>query len=224
MRQLALDIRPSAPPSFDSFVPGENGELLARLRVLAKPETFDAIYVWGDTGSGRSHMLQATRSAAEQAGRPLVFRNGAEVSDDLPLPPGGLLLVDDVQAASAEGQIALFRAYNTARLIGLAMLICGDAPPLQLALREDLRTRIGQSLIYQVQPLNDDEKAEFLARHAKSRGLSLEPELIAYLLRHGRRDLHSLMAVLDAVDETTLVHKRPVTLPLLREILQAMNQ
>ena len=219
MRQIPLDIRPACAPTFENFVLGDNAELMERLQGLATPQSFDSVYLWGENGSGRSHLLMATAEATADAGRPLTSVRGRDVGDDLPLVPGGLLIVDEAEQLGPEAQIALFRAYNTARIIGLAMLVAGNAPPRLLQLREDLRTRIGQALIYQVQPLSDEDKAETLARHARSRGLSLEPEVINYLLRHGRRDLGSLLAVLESLDEQTLIQKRHPTLPLLREIL-----
>ena len=96
----------------------------------------------------------------------------------------------------------------------------GPAAPLGLALREDLRTRIGQSLIYQVQPLDDAARAEILATLAARRGLRLADEVVDFLLRHGRRELSSLREVLDALDRASLEHKRPITLPLLRDMIQ----
>lgn len=44
--------------------------------------------------------------------------------------------------------------------------------------------------------------------------------MIDFLLRHGRRDLASLRTVLDALDAASLERKRPITLPLLREMMQ----
>ena len=89
-----------------------------------------------------------------------------------------------------------------------------------LRLREDLRTRIGQSLIYEVQPLDDASRAAILATLAERRGLRLADEVVDFLLRHGRRELSSLRNVLDARDAASLERKRPITLPLLREMIQ----
>lgn len=224
MKQLLLDIRAAPPPTLDSFVCGRNGELLARLHALASPKCFDSVYMWGAAGSGRSHLLRGTQAAAEALGRPVVRLEGAMEADDLPLPTDGLLIVDDVDLLTSTGQLALFRAFNTARLIGLAILLAGNAPPLQLVLREDLRTRIGAALIYEVQALSDEEKAEALSRHAKGRGLRLEQEVIDYLLHHGARDLPSLMAVLEAADQASLEQKRPLSIPFLKEITRSMVQ
>lgn len=219
MRQLTLDIRPEESPDFAAFVPGANGEALEHLRDLACPHHFGSLYLWGEAGSGCSHLLRATAATARAQGRPVEIRAAAEIADDLPLPSDGLLIIDEVEQLGSAAQIALFRAYNSARFINLALLVAGPVPPLELALREDLRTRIGQSLIYQIHPLSDEDKAETLRLHAKGRGFELAPELIGYLLRHGRRDLGFLLAVVDALDEQTLVQKRPVSLPMLREIL-----
>ena len=224
MKQLLLDIRAEALPTLDSFVCGRNSELLARLRALAAPKSFDSVYVWGAAGSGRSHLLRATQAAAEVLGRPVIRVEGILAADELPLPTDGLLIVDDVDQLTSGGQIALFRAFNTARPIGLALLLAGNAPPLQLVLREDLRSRIGAALIYEVQALSDEEKAEALTRQAAGRGLRLAREVIDYLLRHGERDLPSLMAVLEAVDQASLEQKRSLSIPFLKEITRGMQE
>lgn len=230
MTQLLLDLQPAPPPTFDNFIVGDNPELLTRLRAVAEPGCFDMLYVWGSAGSGKTHLLSAVAARALRR-RPVMFldaqpqpSNGSApdrpAAVDFCAPPGGLLIVDDVDRFDDTAQIALFRLYNTARLIGLGLLIAGPCPPLQLRLREDLRTRIGQTLIYEVKPLDDTAKADVLRRHAAARGLRLDETLLNYLLAHGRRDLPTLMAVLEHLDRLTLQRQRPATLPLLREILQ----
>ncbi|HWU84219.1 MAG TPA: DnaA/Hda family protein, partial [Rhodocyclaceae bacterium] len=136
-------------------------------------------------------------------------------------PDASLVVIDDVERLSADAQVALFRCFNDQRPRGLRLLLSGSSAPLHLPCREDLRTRIGQALIYEVKPLTDAEKASALLYHAAQRGMKVDDHVIDYLLRHGRRDLPSLMAVLDALDQQSLEQKRPVTLPLLRDILNA---
>lgn len=219
---MLLDLRPEQVPSFENFVTGQNAELVARLATLADPEVCDQIYVWGPTGSGRSHLLHATLVVAEAGRRPARLVAAAQIGEQLATMPGGLLIIDDVDTLSDTGQITLFRTFNKARQIGLALLLSGPLPPLglQTTLREDVRTRIGSTMIYQVQALSDAEKAAALRQHGLNRGMNLEDQLIDYLLRHGRRDLPSLLGVLDALDRASLEQQRPLTLPLLREILQ----
>jgi DnaA family protein len=217
---LLLDLTLEQIPTLENFIPGDNNlELVARLRGMPEPTSFDAVYLWGPAGSGRSHLLAAVaRLAAER--RPCRLFHGSDIGNDLTIAPGGLLVIDDVEDLGDLAQGTLFRTFNAARLAGLALLLSGSQPPVQLGLREDLRTRIGQTLIYEVKALSDDEKSAALQRHALMRGMRVDNGLVKYLLRHGRRDLPSLMAVLEALDQASLEQQRPATVPLLRELLQ----
>ncbi len=218
-QQMLLGLAPQWTPGFDNFVPGDNAELLSRLRGLADPHVFDRVYLWGAEGCGKSHLLDATARSATVR-RPVMIVDGLTAPADLTARPGTLVVIDDVQHLSADAQIGVFRLFNAAPLIGLALLIAGPCPPRELALREDLRTRIGQCLVQSLHPLSDEDKAATLQRHAAQRGMKLDAGVLQYLLRHGRRDLPSLMATLDALDRTCLEQKRAPTLPLLRELMQ----
>ncbi|CAI10156.1 conserved hypothetical protein [Aromatoleum aromaticum EbN1] len=219
MKQLVLDIRPDAPPTLDNFVVGSNDELVAALDAIGPRAAH--LYLWGPPGSGRSHLLRAAVARAHVAGRPALYVPAAEAGDELPQTGGALLAVDDVEALDAAAQVALFNAFNRARGNGQTLLLAGAAAPLQLAVREDLRTRVGQCLVYEVRPLDDEARAAILRTLAERRGLPLADEVTDFLLRHGRRDLPSLLAVLDALDTASLERKRAVTLPLLREMIHA---
>ena len=199
-RQLALPISPPPEPTLENFVPGANAELLARLRALAAGELAESVlYLWGEPGSGRSHLLAASA-------RP------------------GLEVADDVERLNAAGQIALFNAINAARDAGGTVLAAGNAPPAQLALREDLKSRLAWGLVYQVKPLTDAEKALTLHGEAARRGLKLSDEVVWYLLTHVRRDLRSLIALLDRIDRASLEQRRAVTLPLVRELIRNLEE
>lgn len=219
MRQLVLDIAADSPPQFENFVAGGNTALVTALRETAHMPG-GHLYVWGASGNGRSHLLRATVAAAHDAGRPAIFMEAADIGQALPEEEGLLLAADDVHKLGDAAQVALFNSFNRAHALGQTLLLSGDAPPLQLRLREDLRTRVGQCLIFEVLPLADEERACILHGMAGRRGLRLDPEVVAYLLRHGRRDMPSLIAAMNALDASSLEQKRPITLPLLRELMQ----
>ena len=110
--------------------------------------------------------------------------------------------------------------------IALPRASCGcswraTSRPPGLTLREDVRTRLAAVLVLQLHPLDDEEKERALQAHARSRGFELPAEAARYLLLHGRRDLRWLLTVLDALDRYSLQTRRPITLSLTREVLQA---
>ena len=197
MQQLALAISPRPQPAFDNFVPGPNAEALARVRQLAAGTLDERIvYLWGEAGSGRSHLL----AAAARVNRALV-------------------VADDVERLAAAEQHALFVAINEAREGGPAVLAAGDQPPAQLRLRADLKSRLAWGLVYQLLPLSDIDKARHLKALADARGLLLSDDVVAYLLTRLPRDMASLQAVMEVLDRYSLMRQRALTLPLVREAL-----
>jgi DnaA family protein len=203
VRQLVLAISPPPQPTLDNFIPGANAELLAHLRAAASGALRESmIYVWGEPGSGRSHLLEATRHAAA---RP------------------GLVTADDVERLDDAGQVLLFNRINEARESDGCVLAAGPCPPALLELRAELRSRLAWGLVYQMQPLSDAQKAVTLHAEAARRGLRITEEVVWYLLNHVRRDLPSLFAILDELDRSSLERQRPITLPLVRESLRGLD-
>lgn len=220
MRQLLLDLGAEKPPTLDSFVTGQNEELLQLLRQFkqrhdAMPrERF--VYLWGESGAGKTHLLRAL------AGTP----NASLIAADAPDAAFNydarttLYLIDDCDRLPPETQVSAFNLFNQVRENGGLLVTAGALPPARLSLREDLRTRLGWGLIYQVHGLTDDEKIAALTKAAQGRGLSLSPGVLPYLITHYRRDMQSLSTMLDALDQYSLETQRPITLPLLRSLLQ----
>ena len=129
-------------------------------------------------------------------------------------------VADDVHLLDNDAQIALFNTYNQQKEAAGLLITAGLHSPTQMGLRDDLATRLAWGLVYQLHPLNDDEKANALKNHALERGMKLPDEVTDYCLRYLRRDLPTLMAVLDALDEWSLIEKKPVTVPMLKKLLQ----
>lgn len=206
MKQLLLDIQPLAPPTLENFISGQNTEALHSLNMAlaGKPEAH-FIYLWGAAGSGKSHLLQACKNLAHLRQLPLS-------------------VVDDVHLLDDEAQIELFNYFNQLRASGGFLICSGNAAPTQMHLRDDLATRLAWGLVYQLHPLTDEEKAQALKKHAAERGMKLPDEVVDYCLRYLRRDLPTLMAVLDALDKWSLTEKKPVTVPMLKKLLQLNSE
>ena len=215
---MLLGISPDWIPTLDNFVAGSNVELLSVLNnALGNSSEKAGIFIWGEEGSGKSHLLQAVAQKAHALGLSAVYASGCVPRE------AQIVTVDDVELLDDAGQIALFTLYNHKRETGGMLLVSGSAAPVHLDLRDDLRTRLGWGLVYQVQPLSDDEKALALQQHAQARGFILPKDVTQYLLRHGRRDLPALIGVLDALDEHCLRLKRSASVPLLKEVMQSVK-
>jgi DnaA-homolog protein len=195
MKQLLLDIKPVAAPSLQNFVVGRNAEGLSSLHAAFSGDQPRFIYLWGEKGSGKSHLLSACEAI-------------------------GMRVVDDVHLLDNEAQIDLFNTYNQLKEAGETLITAGLHPPTQMGLRDDLATRLAWGLVYQLHPLNDNEKAQALKQHALERGMKLPDDVVDYCLRYLRRDLPTLMATLDALDEWSLTSHKPITVPMLRKLLQ----
>lgn len=216
MTQLLLDISPEWVPTLDNFVAGRNIELLSALRhALAGSANERCFYLWGEAGCGKSHLLQAAVGQAHESGQPAIYARGAVPET------AGVVAVDDVETLDDAAQVALFTLHNRVRENGGMLLTSGASSPAHLALRDDLRTRLGWGMVYQVHALSEAEKAQALEQHAQARGFILPHEVTQYLLHHGRRDLPALLALLNALDAHCLRLQRTLSVPLLKEVMHA---
>ena len=216
MKQLILDLIPPPAPTLDNFVAGRNGEALKALMDAAsgKPPT-KILYLWGAASSGKSHLALSFPAVASAPG---FFADHLGVLPDVPTH----FVADDVHSLTETRQAGIFNLINliNASQMHHLLIATGNAAPRDLPIRRDLASRLGQGLVFQLTPLSDEEKSEALRAHARSRGFALREEVIAYLLRHSRRDMACLIGLLDALDKHSLETGREITLPLLRELAQ----
>jgi DnaA family protein len=225
MEQLILGLAEPPAPTLVNFAAGRNAELLHSLRAAAQRRIKAAtLFLWGAPGSGRSHLLQGWSGAAREHGaaaRYIACENLEGLDADL--WSLDCVAVDDVERLAPALQLELFSLCNALREQGGTLVASGSVPPPQLGLRPDLATRLGWGLVYQVHALSDAEKADALREHAAARGIRLTDDVCAFLLARVRRDMGTLLAVLDALDRSSLAAKRAITIPFLREWLQAAN-
>jgi len=223
MKQLLLDWGGGQSQTLPTFVVGHNEELIALLHLLlargAATLSERFVYLWGESGVGKSHLLRALSHDAQARYIP------ADTHPDAFLfaPEVTLYLLDDCDKLSAQSQIAAFNLFNQVRDGGGILIAAGALPPMKLMMREDLRTRLGWGLIYQVHGLTDEEKIAALTHMAYERGLTLSPGVLPYLITHFQRDMRSLSTMLDTLDRYSLEMQRPITLPLLRSLLHLEN-
>jgi DnaA family protein len=211
MRQLLLDIRPPARPDLARFVAGRNVELMAQLGAMLDGSAAERmVYVWGAPGCGKSYLLAAWANACQAHGM-TVDLSGQQAAQ--------AVVADQVEGWNEAQQHAGFAAFNRVREAGGLWLAAGNVAPADLPLIPELKTRLGWGLVFQLHRLDDAEKRAALSQHAENLGFRLEPQVADYLLNHTARDMQSLLRVLEALDRFSLETRRPITLPLLRQLL-----
>ncbi|MFO8025534.1 DnaA regulatory inactivator Hda [Thiohalophilus sp.] len=221
-RQLPLGVRLQDAATFENFLPADNERVLDALHTADTP----SLYLWGAAGTGKSHLLQAVCHQAAVRNQRAAY---------LPLADPGLepamldgmeqferLCLDDLEAVAGDPawETALFHVYNRLIAAGHQLLVTATGSPTALGIQlPDLRSRLGWGPVFQLQPLGDAAKRQALQQRASARGLSLDDEVTAYLMSRCPRDMRSLFALLDGLDEASLVAQRRLTIPFVREYL-----
>jgi len=225
MKQLILDLSLPALPAFAAFLPGENAAVVHALRDQPWPDA--PLYLWGPAGSGKTHLLGELARRAVAQGLAVQWFDAAT-----PLPwdledGTALVLLDGVEHWDEPRQHAAFTLFVEAasrvsapgRPLGVHFASAGRLPPVDLPLREDLRTRLAWGPVHALAPLAEVDARTALRQEAARRGIVLGEDVLDYLLTRFARDLKSLMQLLHRLDGFALTEQRAVTVPLLRKML-----
>lgn len=225
-QQLPLHLSLRDDAIFDNFFSGNNTPLVSMLQQFVENASEQFIYCYGETGSGRTHLLQAVCHAAEkQSLFYLPLSHHHELSPAIldALESYDAICLDDIDHVMGHSawEEALFYFYNRARDRGARLLFSATCPPQQLKCQlPDLKSRMTSALTLAITPLTDAEKITVLQLRAQARGLSLSEEVASYLLHHVSRKLSDLMAVLEKCDNMSLITKRKITVPFVKMVLE----
>jgi len=226
MKQLALDIGLTTGPTLEGYFAGPNEAALRHLQLWlgsagqASLHSPVPTYLWGESGSGKTHLLESVGAALSAQGARVGW-----LHPDLHEPPEFnenwvAVLMDDVDRYSAVQQHAAFNWFVNAQSLQRGVVAAGLLPPADLPLREDLRTRLGWGHVFALQVLTEDERRAVLRQAADARGLMLTDEVLNFMLHRFSRDLGSLMELLVQLDGFALQTQRAITIPLIRAMLE----
>lgn len=228
--QLPLGVRLRDDATFANYYPGANAAALGYVERLCDADagwTENLIYLWGNAGVGRSHLLQAACLRFEQLGEPALYLPlgevvslGPELLDNL--EQYELVCLDDLDAIAgqADWEEALFHLFNRLRDAGRRLLLAAGAPPRELGIQlPDLQSRLSLSLVFQLQELADEDKLRALQLRASRRGLHLTDEVGRFILTRGARSMNALFDLLEQLDQASLQAQRKLTIPFLKETL-----
>ena len=194
MDQLLLDIQPPSIKSLENFIIGDNSEAINIIKKFLTDKSLQFFYLWGVEGSGKSHLSDVVKR-------------------------GNIFVIEDIETKNNMEQVEAFNIFNDCKENSKKLFITGANSPNNMGLRSDLASRLSWGLVYQIKALTDSEKKLALLNHSKQKGMSCNENVIEYCMRHLQRDLHYLIATLDALDNWSLKMKKPITIPLLKKLL-----
>ena len=225
MKQIALDIGLASAPLFANFFAGPNEAALKHLQLWAGNSLRSPVptYLWGEPGTGKTHLLKAFGGELCAQGASVGWLDASLLEP----PPFNerwvAVLLDDCHLYTAVQQQAAFNwfvnALSSADGQPRCVLAAGLTPPADLALREDLRTRLGWGHVYALHALSETERRAVLRQEADIRGIFLSDEAMDFILSRFSRDLGNLMQLLDQLDGYSLQTQRAITVPLIKSML-----
>jgi len=227
-RQLPLPFFFNPEHGFDEFYPGTNAEAVEHLRRAAQGQAEPLIFLWGETGLGKTHLLHACCRDAHRAELyvsylplRLVRDFGGGILDGL--EDQDLVCLDDLDAVAGDGgwEQALFDLFNRLRDAGHGLIVSAQSPPDGIHIQlPDLQTRLSWGLTLMLRPLADADKLAALSLRARQLGLDVPPAVGRFLLSNYRRDLPGLLELVEQLDSATLAAKRKLTIPFLKTFFE----
>ena len=229
--QMPLGVQLRDEVSFSSYYPGPNDTLLTLLdreRPDAPPLPDPFLFLYGPSGVGCSHLLQAACYQNDHGGGRSSY---IPMHDMVAYPPRvldgletlDLVCIDNIEAIAGHWlwESAVFNLFNALRERGTRLLVAADCPPRQLPLQlPDLVSRMSWGLVFQVQALSDEEKLASLRLRARLRGLELTEDVARFVLTRGPRTMQGLFEVLARLDGASLRAKRRLSIPFVKQVMR----
>lgn len=226
--QVPLQFEFQGSQTFASFFTGHNAEIIEQLQQMAGDGSEQQVFLWGEAGCGKSHLLQACCQQATSNGKtPFYLRLDVECLLDVRMLNGleeyELVCLDDIEviAGHSDWEEALFGFYNAHRQNNHKLLLAANTPPQFLTFNlPDLKTRMNWGLTLKIQPLREEQLIEAMTCKARYLGFDLSPAVGRFLLNHYVQDLPAMWRLLEKIDQATLAAQRKLTIPFLKQILQ----
>lgn len=219
---LALDTAPAT--SFNSFhIDTDTAVVRDTVQAFAEGALSDVqIYLWGDTGTGKSHLMSAACQEFSHRGYRVAYVPGEMVNY-----PGALdgleyvdlLCVDDLQRIDHAAEVDLFHCINRCRELDTRLIIAADRAPAELGLQlKDLQTRLAWGLVFHMRYLSDDGLRDAFRKEIENRSLEASDEVLGYVFRRFPRRMSTLKHLVNTLDEISLSEQRRITIPFIKTV------
>ena len=220
MNQLGLPITLDSKMLLENLV--GNQQILDFINQLYFQDHSAEIYVYGETGKGKTHLLQGaiSRALAKK-------KNGMYLDCNEPMPEHVVdyieqldwIGIDNVNQIDSQQQHLFFDLYNRAKLSEISIIVSGPTAPSSLSIMKDLKTRLGLATVFELEELNDDLTKEVLKNQMNERNLTIETKVYEYLFKHYSRNLNILISSINLLDRASLQSKQGITIPFVKKTL-----
>lgn len=224
--QLPLGFEPGELFTFESFVGGSNVIATGLAQQVAQNQGERQLYFWGDSGRGKSHLLQACCNLAAKNKQTVCYLTSAEIKNQSTAMFDGLeqlqlICLDDIETwlADTDWEIALFDLINRVRENNNCLIMASSQPPEEAFVKlPDLRSRLAWGPVFQLHELSDKDKFQALRFRAKQNGLELPENVADYLMQRYPRDMFGLFERLAVLDKASMAMQRRLTIPLVKSV------
>ena len=224
--QLPLGFEPGELFTFESFVAGKNDVTAGLAQQAAAGDGEQQMYFWGDSGLGKSHLLQASCNLAAKNQQTVCYLTQAEIKNQSTemfdgLEQVELICLDDIETwlTDAVWEVALFDLINRVRESNNRLMMASAHPPDEAFVKlPDLRSRLFWGPVFQLQNLSDKEKYQALRYRALQNGLELPENVVDYLMQRYPRDMFGLFERLAVLDKASMAMQRRLTIPLIKSV------
>ncbi len=222
-KQLPLSFQAPEQATFEQYIAGGNQQLISSLKKASEL----LVYIWGEKGAGKTHLLQAIVNYY-QAQEMNALYLPLQIDENFPpemldgLEVMDLVCLDNIHKVMGDRQWeeALFHFFNRMRDNRGRLILAADNSAVNLKINlADLKSRLTWGLTYQIKTLDDADKIEVLKVRAHQRGFAMTDEIAQYLLKWASRDLTDLIELLDKLDYESLATQRKLTIPFIKQYL-----
>jgi chromosomal replication initiator protein len=244
IKKIVIDPQLNPNYCFDTFIEGECNRLTrsAGLAVAVSPghTPFNPLFIYGDSGLGKTHIAQAIGMEVKQRHPDLKvlyvttnkfqaqFQNAAtkgELNDFIHFYQMiDLLIIDDIQelAGKDKTQNTFFNIFNHLHLSFKQLIITSDKPPVELKdVEQRLITRFKWGLSTQLLPPDHTTKVKIIRSKAARLGTELPDEVVEFMSENITANVREIEGAISSLIANASFLGKAITVPLAREILKA---
>ena len=222
MNQLGLPISLNSKMLLDNFI--GNSELVNYINSLSYNNEASEIYVYGEEGLGKTHLLQGAVIRALNDGGNAIY---IDCNDSFPehildsVDEFKLISIDNINFINNTNQDLFFDFYNRARQSkNITIVVSGNCLPTNLNIMKDMKTRLSLAVVFKLDILDDDSTMVVLNNQMSERNLTIDSKVYKYLFKNYSRDLKVLLSVINDLDKLSLQSKQAISIPFVKKTLQ----